>query len=220
MDIEVINATDVEVIPNNSKASDQSFKDFMNKIDPISKSNIPTISYTLPNTDLSAVQVGQESIDSVLELHKEFNQKYGLDLQFETEDVAKMFKSIIDPNRMKIMELYLSESFSRFRIIIYQKLMWGIMQLVQDITSPAYLSENLETKAVLLEKLQLYMKNVEEMYKEIHNPHTEDELTRLAESKSNSLSGGYDFTSPQVQEVIQRLNNTILNESNNTSSSN
>ena len=87
MDIEVINATDVEVIPNNSKASDQSFKDFMNKIDPISKSNIPTISYTLPNTDLSAVQVGQESIDSVLELHKEFNQKYGLDLQFETEDV-------------------------------------------------------------------------------------------------------------------------------------
>lgn len=211
MDIEVINSNDleVEVIPNRS--SDQSFKDFMNKIDPISKSNVPTISYTLPNTDLSSVQVGQESIDSVLELHREFNQKYGLDLKFETEDVAKMFKSIISPDRMKIMELYLSESFSRFRIIIYQKLMWGIMQLVQDLTSPAYLSESLETKAVLLEKLQLYMRNVEDMYKEIHNPHSDEELTRLSENRVNQTSS-YDFTSPQVQDIIQRLNNTILNE--------
>lgn len=203
--MKTINVDEIEIIQ--PEDSDSSFKSFMDKIDP-PNSKVPQVTYTLPNMDLDSVKVGQESINSVLELHKEYNQKYGIDFKFNTDDVARMFQSIISPERKKVMELYLSEAFSRFRLVVYQKLMFGIMQLVQDITSPAHLTESIEVKAVLIEKLQLYMENIEKMYEKIHNEHTEEELAKLSESTSSSTS--YDFNNPEVQQVIQRLNQTIL----------
>ena len=207
--IEVINSSDCIDIIKDKPKSDQDFKSFMDKIDPPKK--IPTVTYSVPSVDLQSVQVSQEAVDSVLELHRQYNKKYGIDFGFDTTDVARMFQSIVSPEKKKVMELYLSEAFDRFRLVVYQRLMFGIFQLVQDLTSPAYLSETVETKAILLEKLFLYMTNIEEMYARIKNPHAEEELGKLAQDKASGV-GSYDFTDPKVQEVIQRLNNTILTE--------
>lgn len=210
--IEVINSADcIDIIEDKPKKnnSDRDFKSFMDKLDPPKK--MPTVTYSIPNVDIESVQVSQEAVNSVLELHKEYNKKYGIDFGFDTADVARMFQSIVSPEKKKVMELYLSEAFDRFRLVVYQRLMFGIFQLVQDLTSPAYLSENVETKAILLEKLFLYMTNIEEMYSRIRNPHAEEELSKIAQDKASGV-GSYDFTDPKVQEVIQRLNNTILTE--------
>ena len=210
--IEVINSADcVDIVQDKPKRnnSDKDFKSFMDKLDPPKK--MPTVTYSIPNVDIESVQVSQEAVNSVLELHKEYNKKYGIDFGFDTTAVARMFQSIVSPEKKKVMELYLSEAFDRFRLVVYQRLMFGIFQLVQDLTSPAYLSETVETKAILLEKLFLYMTNIEEMYSRIRNPHAEEELGKLAQDKASGV-GSYDFTDPKVQEVIQRLNNTILTE--------
>nr|DAM52965.1 MAG TPA: hypothetical protein [Caudoviricetes sp.] len=189
----------------------------MNAVDPIKKDSITPIVFTADSP--SQYQYGKvtaETLDSIKDLYVSYNQKYGLNINLEVETIMSNFKSIIDPKELQVFEVYLSEAYSRFRLVIYQRLMITIAGLVDEISKPLGNDVPIQDRYVMIDKLLDYMTKINQVYEEIKIEHSDVELQRL----SGEISRGDDKLrltgkDEATMGVLRKLNETILNENKN-----
>ena len=137
-------------------------------------------------------------------LFEGLNQKYGLNIHYDCESFADSLKSIIDPTNMKAMSLYLSEGYERFRLILYQQYLVTIAMISKQIFDPSYiLSESLTfaDKMIVIEKLMMFMKQMNEIYAEVKVEHTERILENMSDNKTNT----YNLDDPKIKDILEAV---------------
>lgn len=189
--------------------------------------------FTLPPNTFKAVQDAQNRLAQDEEKRKqvanmfnnlfaELNQKYGLNVQFDFDSFSNSIQYIIQPQNKKAMEMYLSEAYGRFRVVLYQRYLQAIALLSSQILDPAYILSDSMTyadKLEIMKQLYEFMKTMNEIYEQVNIPDTELKLEKISE---DSHSQQYDINDPRASEFLGELfkNVSDQNKLDNKSDSN
>lgn len=141
-------------------------------------------------------------------LFTDLNEKYGLDVQLDFNSFSKSLEFIIQPRNKKALELYLSEAYGRFRVILYAQYLNAISLLSAQILDPNYiLSDSLSygDKLLVMKQLYEFMQSLNEIYKEVNVSDTELKLEKLSEETESTM----DIDDPQVRDFLQNLSQNI-----------
>lgn len=141
------------------------------------------------------------------------NEKYGLSVHYDCESFADSLKSIVDPINMKAMSLYLSEGYQRFRLILYQQFMTTIAMISKQIFDPSYiLSESLTfaDKMIVIEKLMMFMQQMNEIYKEVKVDQATELLEKLGEKNTDKLS----IDDPKIKDLLELIAKKATQDTN------
>lgn len=199
--------------------NDPNIKKFLDNRDPIA-GDLSQPTYDMVVTASTDVLDSTDKIKMIAETNEsfrnmigEFNARYGLDVQVDLENLGGMLKFIIDPKNKRIMELYTSEFFGRFRTIIYLKMTQSIMILTDSILNANFLLSNSVSyadKFAIIEKLLDFIKSVEEIYSNVKINASDLELERIADS--SEATGAISNTSPEVKNFLEHLKNSIVSK--------
>lgn len=155
----------------------------------------------------------QEVVKMFNTLFDDLNKKYNLDLHVDFDSFCGSLTSIIDPVKNRVMEMYLSEAYGRFRTIIYLKYLQAITLLSNQILDPKYLlSESMtyEQKLDILEKLYEFMDRMNSIYEKVHIDSVDLKLEKVSEDSRPT----YDLNSSEVQDFMSSIFNNVKNNSN------
>lgn len=192
------------------------FEEIPQSINPSNQSNQIVNFINLSNSpaglDLNK-KVSQESLNTVVEHYNAMNTKYGFELKFDLSTLNNTFMSLRDPLHRKAFHLYLSDFFEATRFAFYQRTMMVIMDLFEQISSPAILRDpsiDPEVKLGTMERMFGLMQRMEEMYKNVKVDDIDIQLRRLKEQENNT-SAGTVAQDPKVLEIMEKLNELQLN---------
>jgi hypothetical protein len=154
-----------------------------------------------------------ESIKNITDSYKTFGELYGIDIKFDVDSVSETFRSIISTDAEKVFTLYLSKSYSKVRLAIFNKILISVQTLVDRITQKDILeSDNVEMSVGLLDKLFELMDKVNKIHKDI-KIESADLLLKNAAKEINSAregTGTSDLNSVEVMEALRHLRKTTI----------
>ena len=185
-------------------------------LDPNSANDLPDQIVRVSGCGLDiSPKINSAAVDKVKELYQEYSQKYNLKVEFNISTLTENFKDIIDPNRKKVFEIYLSEAFDRTRLVIFQRSLVAISSLLSQVTDPLTLEDTslpLEYKFGMISQLMNLMNNFNQMYEQIHINDSDTKLRNI----SSMASEGPELTSlqkdPKTLEVMDKLNKIVLQD--------
>jgi hypothetical protein len=154
-----------------------------------------------------------ESIKSITDTYKSFGEQYGIDIKFDVDSVSETFRSIISEDAEKVFTLYLSKSYSKVRLAIFNKILISVQTLVDRITQRDILeSDNIEMSVGLLDKLFELMDKVNKVYKDIKIDSANLLLKNVSKELSDVKSGAgtSDLNSKEISEVLRNLRKTSV----------
>lgn len=151
-----------------------------------------------------------ETINGSAELSNTFNQlfddmnkKYGLNIKFDAGSFNQSLLNIIDPKAKAAMELYLSESYGRFRVILYSQFLNAIAQLSSQVLDPAYLlsdSISYPDKLEIMERLFNFVNQLNEIYDQVNIDNADLKLGTMSE---DSDSDQFDIDNSDVKAIMK-----------------
>lgn len=205
-------------ITNYEDLSDDDFdmKSMMAKIDPIQvkgRHNKESNTIVFYDESVEDEDFSEEVVDTIEQLYESYNVKYGLSLKINVKESLATFRDIIDPRNRQIFELYLVESYGRFRLVAYQTLMMTSMNIMKDLSNPRNMNVPIQDKYIMLEKLFNFLEKINSIYDQIKTNFSDAELTRLAQEQNMESSDLLDYNDPEVLEVIEKLSRTVLESS-------
>lgn len=173
-------------------------EDFSNNLKNII-SSAPKIPKTAKNIvlDASAIannQKDQKALEISLALNEVFtkyNKEYGTDLQIDFSNFSNTLINVSDPKKREILELYVSEVFKSVRPILLLHLINRLALALDYVLDPKRMFSgelSLPDLFLVIEKLQLYIDNLNQMMSEISIPNSDQILKKLSdENKNNEL---------------------------------
>jgi len=143
-----------------------------------------------------------------IKLFNDLNQRYGLNIQIDFDSFSESLKYIIDPKNKKALEFFISEVYSRIKLILYFNYLNAYCFLSELVLDPGYLLLE-QDKLKVAEKLDKFMKNFIEICNEINIPYAEMKLKKLNETFKNKLN----FNNFKIEDYLK----TSESEDNETS---
>lgn len=141
-------------------------------------------------------------------LFKDLNEKYGLDVNLDFNSFSKSLEYTIQPKNKKALELYLSEAYGRFRVVLYGQYLNAVSLLSAQILDPAYLlSESLpyDGKLLVLKQLFEFMNSLNAIYKEVNIDDTDLKLKKLSDDDEEE----FKISDPNVMEFLRLLSENV-----------
>jgi len=148
------------------------------------------------------------------QLFEELNARYGTDIVFDSSNFSKSFSSIIQPEKMKALELGLSQAYGRFRVIMYMMYLNAIANISAQILDPSYImSSSLphQDKFNLIKDLFSFLQSVNTIYKDVNIEDSDLKLEKLNEDTGLQL----DASNEVVQQFLEKLSENIKSSNNN-----
>lgn len=142
------------------------------------------------------------------QLFSELNSRYGTDIVFDSSNFSKSFSSIIQPEKMKALELGLSQAYGRFRVIMYMMYLNAIANISAQILDPSYImSSSLphQDKFNLIKDLFSFLQSVNTIYKDVNIEDSDLKLEKLNEDTGLQL----DSSNEVVQQFLEKLSENI-----------
>jgi len=174
--------------------------------------NLVTLNATEEFTDTKITKlpsITKESINKMLELYNGLSSKYGFQVSFDIENITNNFASIIEEDKLKIFEIFLSKGFERFRLTFFQRAILTISTLLEQVSSPEILNDrtlSIEYKYGMMEKLLQLMGTVTNLYDQIKIENPDLELKALAnKNKDEELT-----SDPYLTQVMEQLRKVSL----------
>lgn len=124
-------------------------------------------------------------------IFSEYNEKYGLSLKINFDNVSETMVAISDPVQRRSLELYLSETFSSFRAIVYLKIMSSLALIIDNILDPVKLVSNdvqYEDKFIIVEKCLQFVDQIENLKKSITIQGADLEMQKLSDASKEDDS--------------------------------
>lgn len=188
-------------------------------IEEVEASEVP-ISFGLPTSAIDSLtaqkEIQKDNIEQAKKVSKvfedlfdELNKKYGLSIHFKYNDLMESLTSIIEPRNMKAMELYLSEGYSRFRLILYQQYLSAIALISSQVFDPKYLlSESLTfaDKMITIEKLMEFMEKMNTIYDQVKVDHSTSQLQKMGEE---GVTQKLTLDDPKVKDFLEQFTKSI-----------
>jgi hypothetical protein len=140
------------------------------------------------------------------QLYKALNEKYGLNLSTDSSSFSDMLSSIVDPKMKQALQLYISESYDRFRVMIYNNYLNAIAALSQQILDPSYiLSESISysDKLKLMKDLFMMLQQIETIYQAVSIKDADTKLAHLSDTDMNNSN----INDKETRELLKQLLN-------------
>lgn len=145
--------------------------------------------------DASAIasnQKDQKALEISMALNDVFtkyNEEYGTDLQIDFSNFSNTLINVADPKKRQVLELYVSEVFKSVRPILLLHLINRLALALDYVLDPKRMFSgelSLPDLFLVIEKLQLYIDNLNQMMSEITIPGSDQILKKLAEERKDS----------------------------------
>lgn len=160
------------------------------------------------NLDEVAKRSNEDVTQMLSKLFDDLNKKYGLDVQLDFNSFTHSLEFIIQPKNKRALELYLSEAYSRIRVLLYGQYLNAIVLLSSQILNPDYLlseSMSYEGKLAIVRELYSFMKDMNQIYKEVEIDNSELKIQKLAEEDSREDK----LTDPDVLNFLENLTKSL-----------
>ena len=204
------NVEDVELIPPNN--SDDSISDLLNSVPKIPKAAKNII------VDASAVaknqkeEKEQEMITALSDVFTKYNKEYGTTLQIDFNNLSKTLINVADPEKRHTLELYVSEVFKSMKPVLLLHLISRLSLAMDYVLKPERMFDQSQLSIpdmfLVIEKLQEYIMNLNEIIKTSTIDDSDQILKKLAENKENSV-----MDNPDSKQAIQDFMSLFKKES-------
>lgn len=165
----------------------------------------------------SMTQKSSEIKSALNKIMTDYNAKYGLNVHLNLDKTADMLAELSDPTTFRSFELMVSSMFSRFRALLYFRLMQSMYLLIDEILSPKNLlgdSLELADKWVVLEKVSQLFMTIESFKDSVNIEGADTEMQKIGTDLSVESSDTGDIRDSQmVKEFMTKMlnNNGIGN---------
>lgn len=201
---------DVELIPPTK--ADQSITDLLNsvpKIPKVAKNVIVDASAVAKN---QKEEKEQEMITALSNVFTRYNKEYGTSLQIDFSNLSKTLMNVADPEKRHTLELYVSEVFKSIKPILLLHLISRLSLAMDYVLKPERMFDQSQLSIpdlfLVIEKLQEYIMNLNEIIKTSTIDDSDQILKKLAENKENSV-----MDNPDSKQVIQDFMSLFKTES-------
>lgn len=146
-------------------------------------------------------------------LFNDLNQKYGLEIRFDFNSLSNSLEYIISPTNKRALELYLSEAYGRFRVVLYNQYLQAIAALSAQILDPDYLlseSMSYDAKLATMEKLFNFIQSMNQIYEQVNVSDTDMKLEKLSEDKNKV--GQVNINDPEVRKFLEGLSAEVKSQ--------
>lgn len=148
---------------------------------------------------IDAINNSSELSDTFNQLFDDMNKKYGLNIKFGTLNQSLL--NVIDPRAKKAMELYLSETYGRFRVAFYTQVLTAIAQLSAQVFDPEYLTSSsisYPDKLETMERLFGFVNQVNEIYDQVNIDNADMKLDIMKEDKDEQ----FDMSNKDIKNIM------------------
>lgn len=159
--------------------------------------------------DASAIasnQKDQKAMEITLALNdvfSKYNKEYGTDLQIDFSNFSNTLINVADPKKRHVLELYVSEVFKSVRPILLLHLINRLALALDYVLDPKRMFSgelSLPDLFLVIEKLQLYIDNLNQMMSEVSIPGSDQILKKLAEENKDS-----DLESEESKKAVDEF---------------
>lgn len=153
----------------------------------------------------------RQMVDMFEQLFGDLNKKFGLDIKIDFNSWSKSLSYIIEPKNKKALELYLSEAYGRFRVVLYGQYLQAIALLSSQVLNPDYIlsdSMTYDDKLKVMEQLYGFMQKMNEIYEQVNIPDTELKLEKISED-THKINA--DLNDPKIREFLESLVASVKN---------
>jgi hypothetical protein len=192
--------SDVDIIPASDNST--SISDLLNSVPKIPKAAKNVI------VDASAVaknqkeEKEQEMMTALSNVFTKYNKEYGTSLQIDFNNLSKTLINVADPEKRHTLELYVSEIFKSIKPVLLLHLISRLSLAMDYVLKPERMFDQSQLSIpdlfLVIEKLQEYIMNLNEIIKTSTIDDSDQILKKLAENKENSV-----MDNPESKQTIQ-----------------
>ena len=192
--------SDVDIIPASDNLT--SISNLLNSVPKIPKAAKNVI------VDASAVaknqkeEKEQEMMTALSNVFTKYNKEYGTSLQIDFNNLSKTLINVADPEKRHTLELYVSEVFKSIKPVLLLHLISRLSLAMDYVLKPERMFDQSQLSIpdlfLVIEKLQEYIMNLNEIIKTSTIDDSDQILKKLAENKENSV-----MDNPESKQTIQ-----------------
>ena len=192
--------SDVDIIPASDNLT--SISNLLNSVPKIPKAAKNVI------VDASAVaknqkeEKEQEMMTALSNVFTKYNKEYGTSLQIDFNNLSKTLINVADPEKRHTLELYVSEVFKSIKPVLLLHLISRLSLAMDYVLKPGRMFDQSQLSIpdlfLVIEKLQEYIMNLNEIIKTSTIDDSDQILKKLAENKENSV-----MDNPESKQTIQ-----------------
>jgi hypothetical protein len=174
------------------------------------KTNLPDLAKESLESDMTPNDQALTTFQSLLE---QFNKKHDLNLKVNFSSFFDNMTMLQEGNNRRLIELYISEVWSDFRVVFFLRILQSLVILANKISSPERLgdlSTTVEQDFALIEKLFEFINKISQLGKDIGIFDVDAEITRI--HKIEESRSDINRNDPKVNEILEALRKSLLGE--------
>lgn len=151
-----------------------------------------------------------EITNSLNKVFTDYNKEYGMDLSIDFSSLSNTLVNVSDPQKRRVLELYVSEVMKSIRPILILHLIQRLSLAIDYVTQPERMfGQDISTADVfiIVEKLISYIQELEEIKNSVVISGSELELKKLAEEHQDA-----DLTSEDSKKAVDDFMKLLRNE--------
>ena len=142
----------------------------------------------------------------------QYNKTYGTDLQIDFSNLSNTLVNVADPKTRYTLELYVSEVFKSIRPILLLHLISKLSIALDYVLDPKRMFDSSQLSIpdlfLVIEKLQLYIENLNDLMKTSTIDKSDQILKKLAEEKNDEA-----LNSPESKKAVEEFMSLFMKDS-------
>ena len=142
----------------------------------------------------------------------QYNKTYGTDLQIDFSNLSNTLINVADPKTRQTLELYVSEVFKSIRPVLLLHLISKLSIALDYVLDPKRMFDTNQLSIpdlfLIIEKLQLYIENLNGLMKTTTIENSDQILKKLAEEKNDDA-----MNSPESKKAVEEFMNLFMRDS-------
>lgn len=179
------------------------------EVEVVSDSNFQPVVSEIKDLASNLPAIESERIDGVLDLYRELNKKFSLNLNVDkVTNITDTFKEIADPTKKEIFGIYLREYMDRLRLVCLNQIGNTVYSLISKLTNEETIrSLTINERVALLDRLFEYMDKVNNMVTLIPRGDTNSELREISAREDSENPNAEKVRNREVEDYIMSLIN-------------
>ena len=142
----------------------------------------------------------------------QYNKTYGIDLQIDFSNLSNTLVNVADPKTRQTLELYVSEVFKSIRPVLLLHLISKLSIALDYVLDPKRMFDTNQLSIpdlfLIIEKLQLYIENLNGLMKTTTIENSDQILKKLSEEQNDEA-----MNSPESKKAVEEFMSLFMRDS-------
>ena len=142
----------------------------------------------------------------------QYNKTYGTELQVDFSNLSNTLVNVSDPKTRQTLELYVSEVFKSIRPVLLLHLISKLSIALDYVLDPKRMFDSNQLSIpdlfLIIEKLQLYIENLNNLMKTTTIENSDQILKKLSEEKNDEA-----MNSPESKKAVEEFMSLFMRDS-------